>query len=131
MKRAEKGFTLIELLVVIAIIGILAAIAIPQFAEYRKRGFDARSKSDLRNVATAEEAYFADTEKYLACSNATCLCTGANCATAGLPGISQLSNGVDLSMALSGTTAFTGTSTHPKGTGVTFAWNSANGGLQP
>ena len=65
MKRQnEKGFTLIELLVVIAIIGILAAIAIPQFTEYRKRGFDARSKSDLRNLATAEEAYFVDYESY-------------------------------------------------------------------
>src|SRR5438445_1431594 len=57
--QSELGFTLIELLVVVAIIGILAAIAIPQFSAYRKRGYEAQVKSDLRNAATAEEAYFA------------------------------------------------------------------------
>jgi prepilin-type N-terminal cleavage/methylation domain-containing protein len=119
--RKEKGFTLIELLVVIAIIGILAAIAIPQFAEYRKRGFDARAKSDLRNVATAEEAYYADYEKYLAVTQAT-----AN----NLPGIEAVSDGVTLSITVA-TDSFTGTSKHDKGTGLTFNWNSANGGLQP
>jgi len=120
MKRNEKGFTLIELLVVIAIIGILAAIAIPQFAEYRQRGFDARAKSDLRNVAAAEEAYFADQEAYVDC-------TEANCASL-LPGISGLSNGVTLQIT-SAATSFTGSSTHPKGTGVTCHWDSNGGGL--
>ena len=66
MTRNEKGFTLIELLVVVAIIGILAAIAIPQFSEYRKQGFNARASSDLRNLATAEEAYFAANAVYAA-----------------------------------------------------------------
>ena len=61
--RAE-GFTLIELLVVIAIIGILAAIAIPQFAAYRKRGYTSQVWSDLRNAGTAQEAYYVDTNEY-------------------------------------------------------------------
>src|SRR5258706_15466599 len=62
--QKESGFTLIELLVVVAIIGILAAIAIPQFAAYRKRGHEAQVKSDLRNAAVAEEAYFAANSTY-------------------------------------------------------------------
>jgi prepilin-type N-terminal cleavage/methylation domain-containing protein len=62
--KAEGGFTLIELLVVIAIIGILAAIAIPQFAAYRRRGFDSDTKSNVRNMATAQEAYFVDKSTY-------------------------------------------------------------------
>ncbi len=63
-KQNQSGFTLIELLVVVAIIGILAAIAIPQFAAYRAKGFDARAESDCRNAATAEEAYFVDNAAY-------------------------------------------------------------------
>jgi type IV pilus assembly protein PilA len=59
-EEREAGFTLIELLVVIIIIGILAAIAIPVFLNQRKKGYDAQAKSDLRNMATAEETYLTD-----------------------------------------------------------------------
>ncbi len=64
MRRDQKGFTLIELMIVIAIIGILAAIAIPQFASYRQRGVRASMVSDARNIATELEAFFADNQTY-------------------------------------------------------------------
>jgi type IV pilus assembly protein PilA len=67
--RDEKGFTLIELMIVIAIIGILAAIAIPQFSAYRKRAFNSAAESDVRNLATAQEAYYVDHSIYTATNN--------------------------------------------------------------
>src|SRR5256885_7628098 len=60
----RKGFTLIELLIVVVIIGILAAIAIPKFANTQETSYLASMKSALRNLITAEEAYFADSVKY-------------------------------------------------------------------
>ena len=60
----RDGFTLIELLVVIAIIGILAAIAIPQYAIYKQGALDSQAKSDLHNMATAMEAYYGSAGAY-------------------------------------------------------------------
>ncbi len=60
----RKGFTLIELLIVVVIIGILAAIAIPKFSNTKEKAYIASMKSDLRNLATAQESYFADNLTY-------------------------------------------------------------------
>ena len=65
-KKNEKGFTLIELMIVIAIIGILAAIAIPQFSAYRQRSYNSSANADLRNAATAQEAWYVDNMTYTA-----------------------------------------------------------------
>jgi type IV pilus assembly protein PilA len=71
LTRNEKGFTLIELMIVIAIIGILAAIAIPQFSAYRLRAYNAGAESQCRNIGTAMEGYFADKETYVGADEAT------------------------------------------------------------
>ena len=65
MRNRKKGFTLIELMIVVAIIGILAAIAIPQFASYRQRAQDSAAKSALKNLATAQEDYYQQHDIYV------------------------------------------------------------------
>ena len=62
--RSNKGFTLIELLIVVAIIGILAAIAIPQFSSYRAKAYNSAATSDLKNIKTGMEAFMADNQQY-------------------------------------------------------------------
>jgi prepilin-type N-terminal cleavage/methylation domain-containing protein len=59
-----RGFTLIELLIVVVIVGILAAFAIPKFANTKQKAYVAQMKSDLKNLATAEEAFFYDSTFY-------------------------------------------------------------------
>ena len=99
-------------MVVITIIGILAAIAIPQFSIHRQRGFDARAKTDLRNLVTAEEAYFATNETYTT-------------STAALPGFRQ-SSGITIGGPKATRTAFTATAKHLTGTKI-FTFDSAVG----
>ncbi len=60
----EKGFTLIELLIVLVIVGILSAIAIPQFSATRERAYFAAMKSDVRNLASQQELYYATNYEY-------------------------------------------------------------------
>ena len=103
--KDQKGFTLIELMIVIAIIGILAAIAIPQFSAYRKRSYNAASQADLRNAATAQEAYFVDNQIYSA-------------AIVDLIGASYglyTSQNVDVSIVISNASGYTMTSHHSSG----------------
>ena len=63
-KQYKSGFTLIELLIVVVIIGILAAIAIPKFSSTKGQAFLAAMRSDLRNLATAEESYYYSNNAY-------------------------------------------------------------------
>jgi prepilin-type N-terminal cleavage/methylation domain-containing protein len=65
MQRTRKGFTLIELLIVVVIIGILAAIAIPKFADTKRKAYVTAMKSDLKNGVSAAEAFFADNNTYV------------------------------------------------------------------
>ena len=116
----NRGFTLLELLVTLTIVSIITAIAVPQYREYRQKGFDARASSDLRNVAIAQEAHFLEHEEYLTCSNESCV---------QLPGIASLSSGVTLNITAH-EASFIGQSTHERGSGRTFIWDSDQGGMQ-
>lgn len=69
---SHAGFTLLELLVVLVILGVMAALAIPQYASYRLRAFNAQAQSDLRSAVNAQEAFFEKYEAYGDCMNAGC-----------------------------------------------------------
>jgi prepilin-type N-terminal cleavage/methylation domain-containing protein len=97
---------LIELMIVIAIIGILAAIAIPQFAAYRVRAFNATAQSDLRNMITAQEAYYADKQIYVA--------PGDEAGSLSAYGYTRSTN-VTASIVASGTASYTMTAKHGAG----------------
>ncbi|MBF0275621.1 MAG: prepilin-type N-terminal cleavage/methylation domain-containing protein [Nitrospinae bacterium] len=115
LRNGDKGFTLIELMIVIAIIGILAAIAIPQFAKYREKAYDAASKADITNMATALESYFLDNGTYTTDQS---LLTGFNSTTS-----------VTLVIGPIDATGFTATAKHTA-SAQTFTYISSNKGLQ-
>jgi prepilin-type N-terminal cleavage/methylation domain-containing protein len=117
----RSGFTLIELLVVIAIVGILAAIAVPQYAAYRNRGFDAQVKYDLKNAALAEERFFSLNLSYQPC--------GPACTSADLQGFVG-TTGVSVQAIVAGQT-FTLTGTHIQCGASTWTYSSVTGVIVP
>ncbi len=116
----RKGFTLIELLIVVVIIGILAAIAIPKFASTKEKAYLASMKSDLRNLATAQEAFAADNNQNYFSGNATNP-AGLPTGCAGTACLIVPSSGVTLSVTGSAATGWSATATHTGAAGKTCA----------
>jgi type IV pilus assembly protein PilA len=114
--KIRKGFTLIELLIVVVIIGILAAIAIPKFANTKEKAYLASMKSDLRNMATAEEAYFADFQLYASGAGSNLAGTGTPMTGTGF----VPSSGVTITAVASGGAGWSATTGH-SGTAKTCA----------
>ena len=104
--RTRKGFTLIELLIVVVIIGILAAIAIPKFANTKEKAYLASMKSDLRNMATTQESYFADNQVYT--SGPASNVAGATVSLVGF----VPSSGVSVTATATGGTGWSTTASH-------------------
>ncbi|MCC6850148.1 MAG: prepilin-type N-terminal cleavage/methylation domain-containing protein [Deltaproteobacteria bacterium] len=110
--RTHRGFTLIEVLVVLVLVGVLAGLAIPQYAGFRQRGYDSKVAAAVRGVATGEEAYYAEHRVYAASIGELRGMT---------PGDVEIAIGAGNSGNLA--SSFRVTGTHP-GTPRTFTWVS-------
>jgi len=114
-KSTSSGFTLLELIVVVAVLGILAAIAIQQFAIYRSRVVDAAMRSDLKNAALAMESYYGEFLEYPAAVN-----------TIQLNGYRK-SSGITLTITVPSPSTFTLNAAMPNGTQPSFTFDSSTG----
>lgn len=123
----EIGFSIIELLVVTAIFGILALIAIPQYSTYRQRGYTTMAAKDLRDIAAAEEQFFAKNGSYHPISHCALQDPSSRCEIKDLPGVMALSRGISLSISPL-PNGFTGMARHVK-SDTTCLWDSTKGGM--
>jgi prepilin-type N-terminal cleavage/methylation domain-containing protein len=108
----ERGFSLVEVLLVVVVIGVLAGIAIAQYASYRSRSFDSRVASVVRHVATGEEAYYSNHLNYAADAD-------------NIPGVNLDDVAVTITAGNSGSlaTSFRVEGSHPEAR-LTYTWTS-------
>ena len=125
--KHSSGFTFIEFSVVLAILGILAAIAVPQYSNYRERAYNQTAIADLKNIAAAQESFFADHQAYKLIEQCSSVQGSVKCEIANLPGVTHLSKGVSLTMKVS-PVGFVATTRHYKAA-KSCTWDSTKGGL--